>query len=244
MLSLSDLPRVRPVVESVFDVVAAEDKIEEADDPATFGYMSHHYEALLSAGHTGPRYDDLKGLRFEVQVRTLLMDAWANVFHYLAYKGESSIPAALRRDFYALSGLFYVADKHFELFFDRSQQVQEEADRRIAESKDVELNLETLQAFLDLALADRPHLPRGAVAELADELLSFGYDTIGKLGEAMTKAKPVVDEYQAKMNVALTDVGFVRVAVRNLDSSFDAFLEEKYRSARWQQEAKRRADKG
>jgi putative GTP pyrophosphokinase len=92
-LFLSDLPRLAEIVNETFEVVASEDKIEGGDDPSTFGYMSRHFEAVIHSDHTGPRYDELRGLRFEVQVRTLLMDAWANVSHYLAYKGESSIPA-------------------------------------------------------------------------------------------------------------------------------------------------------
>jgi putative GTP pyrophosphokinase len=66
-------------------------------------------------GHSGPRYDPLKHLRFEVQVRTIVMDAGAAVSHHLDYKGGTSVPSELRKDFYALSGLFYVADQHFEV---------------------------------------------------------------------------------------------------------------------------------
>ncbi|MBI4489516.1 MAG: hypothetical protein HY694_10565 [Deltaproteobacteria bacterium] len=67
---------------------------------------------------------------FEIQIRTIAQDAWASISHYLDYKKESDIPAQLRRDFYALSGLFYVADRHFamlkkeltEYFVDKSSQ--------------------------------------------------------------------------------------------------------------------------
>ena len=86
------------MVESLFDVLAAEDKVEGVGDPSTFGYMSQHFEATNPDEHTGPRYDRLRGIRFEVQVRTLLMDAWANVSHYLAYKGDASIPPELRTE--------------------------------------------------------------------------------------------------------------------------------------------------
>ena len=49
---------------------------------------------------------------FEIQVRTIAQDAWDSVSHYLDYK-NNSIRDELKRDFYALSGLFYVADTHF-----------------------------------------------------------------------------------------------------------------------------------
>ena len=104
VLFLSDLPRTDALIRDTFHVVTSEDKIEGAEDPSTFGYMSHHYDAVLNPAHTGPRYEDLHDLQFEVQARTLLMDAWANVSHYLAYKSNAGIPPELRRDFYALSG--------------------------------------------------------------------------------------------------------------------------------------------
>lgn len=44
-----------------------------------------------------------------------MLNAWASISHYLGYKKESDIPAELRRDFNALSGLFYVADTHFAM---------------------------------------------------------------------------------------------------------------------------------
>jgi putative GTP pyrophosphokinase len=116
-LFISDIDQIADIVASQFSVLSSENKVEGERDPATFGYMSNHYICHLSPRYSGPRYDTLKGITFEIQCRTLLMDAWANVSHHLAYKGDVSIPEYLRRDFHALSGLFYVADKHFELFY-------------------------------------------------------------------------------------------------------------------------------
>jgi ppGpp synthetase/RelA/SpoT-type nucleotidyltranferase len=72
---------------------------------------------MLPDNYTGPRYEDLKGLKAEIQIRTIAMDAWSNVSHYLEYKTPEAAPSSLRKDFYALSALFYLADTHFELFF-------------------------------------------------------------------------------------------------------------------------------
>jgi putative GTP pyrophosphokinase len=70
----------------------------------------------------GPRYEGLSGMRFEVQVRTISMDTWATISHYLDYKTDRDVPKDLRKDFFALSGLFYVADTHFELFYRASER--------------------------------------------------------------------------------------------------------------------------
>jgi ppGpp synthetase/RelA/SpoT-type nucleotidyltranferase len=79
-------------------------------------YQSVHFVGRIHPSRSGPRYDSIKGQRFEIQVRTILMDAWANVSNYLDYKSDRSIPSELRRDFFALSGLFYVAEQHLEPF--------------------------------------------------------------------------------------------------------------------------------
>ncbi len=60
----------------------------------------------MKRDYKGPRYDTIVGMPFEIQVRTILMDAWANVSHYLAYKSDIDVPINLQRDFYALGGLF------------------------------------------------------------------------------------------------------------------------------------------
>lgn len=76
VLFLTDLPRVAELVERLFDITAAEDKIGGKEDPSTFGYMAQHYEGLIRTEHAGPRYDDLRGITFEIQLRTLLICSW------------------------------------------------------------------------------------------------------------------------------------------------------------------------
>src|SRR5947208_10717429 len=104
----------------------------------------------MKSEYKGPRYDAISGMPFEVQVRTILMDAWANVSHYLDYKGEADVPKPLRRDFYALSGLFYVADSHFEMFFKSSKDSRKQMAKLASESQseltEQDINLDSLTA--------------------------------------------------------------------------------------------------
>src|ERR1035437_1295490 len=108
--------------------------------------------------YAGPRYDPIAGATFEIQVRTIAMDAWANVSHYLAYKTEKDIPRDLKRDFYALSGLFYVADTHFEMFFKTREasrdQMAQEFESKTGDFKQ-DINLDTLASYLRAKYPDR-----------------------------------------------------------------------------------------
>jgi putative GTP pyrophosphokinase len=234
VLFMSDLARVDTIVGREFEILRTEDKVEGEVDPTTFGYMSRHFDVRMPAAHHGPRYEGIRDINFEVQVRTLLMDAWANVSHFLAYKGEASIPVELRRDFHALSGLFYVADKHFELFFGKSIELREETEKRLATDPGrVDLNLDTLGAFLEQRFADREHSDRAVLAEMADELLRFGYKSIGDVEEMLDESQDIFDKYEkenppyGEEGAQFLDVGVVRISLRKVNPSYATYLKSK-----------------
>jgi ppGpp synthetase/RelA/SpoT-type nucleotidyltranferase len=191
VLFLSDLPRLDEVIRKTFDVLESDDKVM-GNDPASFGYMSIHYVATLRDEHAGPRYDDLKEIRFEIQARTIGMDAWANVSHYLDYKGESSVPEELKKDFFALSGLFYVADQHFEIFAARARDSQQRAEEQLQSpaASDLDINLDTMEAFLARRYPDRGRGDRGAVSSLVEEIAGAGFNTLGVLESALDEVEP------------------------------------------------------
>src|SRR6185436_242357 len=166
-LFLADISEIVRITRSVFDVAYEDDKM--ADNASVFGYLSHHLIVFMKSSHSGPRYDKIAGIRFELQVRTIAMDAWANVSHHLSYKAPADIPADLQRDFYALSGLFYVADKHFEMFYSASAASRRQAlEAFAAASPDVlsePLNADTLSAYLRTRFPDRHHGKPDAISD-------------------------------------------------------------------------------
>jgi putative GTP pyrophosphokinase len=201
VLFRSDVPRVQRIVRRIFDVMTEEDK-EATRDDTTFGYLGVHAVARIRAEHAGPRYDPLKGITFEIQVRTIVQDAWAAVSHHLEYKGGArSVPQPLRKDFFALSGLFYVADQHFEMFFNQAEQAGEDAEqavRRVARArkdpkrraKPVAIDADTLRAFVNQRWPDREQASREVAADVVEEVVGAGYTNVAQL----TKALEPVDE--------------------------------------------------
>jgi putative GTP pyrophosphokinase len=233
VLFLSDLPKLESLIRETFTIHNADDKISDGD-PSTFGYMSVHYVATLGAGLSGPRYDDLMGIRFEIQVRTIGMDAWANVSHYLDYKGESSVPDDLRRDFFALSGLFYVADQHFELFAQRSHESRERAEDDLAlRPSGVEVNLDTTAAFLARRYPDRDHADRADISEFVEEISTLDYVDFGTLGEALDRGRARFDAYERQHPPgaygqldSFSDLGAARISLAIVDREFAEVLSE------------------
>lgn len=176
-LFLSDINRIGEIIRCSFGVIHEDNKID-VSDASSFGYLSVHFIAKLGGECSGPRYDGLIGIPFEIQVRTIAMDAWANISHYLDYKSEIDIPRELRRDFYALSGLFYVADTHFEMFF-KSRQKLTQSLKEADLDPDQEINLDTLTAYLRKKFSDRESAGSDFISYLTEGLLRNGYKKIG-----------------------------------------------------------------
>jgi len=113
-LFLSDIPEIGTIIKDTFRIVKEDNKIATIGADV-FGYLAVHFDVRLRDGHSDHRYRLLRNTTFEIQVRTIAHDAWASISHYLEYKEAGRIPDTLKRDFYALSGLFYIADTHFDL---------------------------------------------------------------------------------------------------------------------------------
>jgi len=108
-----DTSEVQKLIRKEFDLVEEVDKLKEKSSEE-FGYSAKHFIIRLGKSSSGARYDDLKNLVCEIQVRTVLQDAWAIIQHHLVYKKEADVPEALQRKLNSLSGLLETADDQFD----------------------------------------------------------------------------------------------------------------------------------
>jgi ppGpp synthetase/RelA/SpoT-type nucleotidyltranferase len=182
-LFLSDIQRIIDLMSNTFDVCAVDNKIEDSD-PRLFGYFSVHLHARIKHSYVGTRYDRIKPLKFEVQIRTIAMDAWAAASHYLAYKTDEDVPSDLKRDLNALSGLFYLADKHFETFF-RSRAANLKRLDRALKTRQIgqtrTLDLDTVISFLADRYPEREAPEAGDASGLLRDLKKAGIGDLASL---------------------------------------------------------------
>ncbi len=83
-------------------------------DADRFGYLSRHYVAELDPTRARlPEYKAYRGIKFEVQIRSFLQHAWAEIEHDLGYKSTEAVPNRLRRRFALLAALLELADDQF-----------------------------------------------------------------------------------------------------------------------------------
>lgn len=227
-LFLSDIPLIADAIRQSFKVLSEDNKIEDCE-VSSFGYLSFHFIVSLKEECSGPRYDQVKGVPVEIQVRTIAMHAWATISHYLDYKTDVDVPKDLRRDFFALSGLFFVADKHFEMFF---RSAKESRDKMSATPKKVliqsnhEINLDSLSAYLAAKFPDRERADPLRISGLISELRKKGFRTISevdkfieeKMKEALSLEKSMSEENlirdsdnEGRPTDRYMDIGIVRV---------------------------------
>jgi ppGpp synthetase/RelA/SpoT-type nucleotidyltranferase len=96
------------------------DSIDKRDfvDPKEFGYASLHYVVGLDESRLRLReYKQFKGLKAELQIRTALQHAWAEIEHGLLYKpGEPSVAvhSEVRRRLARISAVLELSDQEFD----------------------------------------------------------------------------------------------------------------------------------
>ncbi|MEU1981666.1 hypothetical protein [Nocardia sp. NPDC019395] len=189
-LFLEDIDEVESIIRETFEVKSKEDKTA-LSAPDTFSYRSVHFECAIKDEHSGPHYDGIKNLTFEIQVRTILQDAWAVVEHALAYKGSSSIPIELKRDFSALVGLFHLADKIFQQLRHGIEKSELDAATTVDalgdETKEVEVPIDrgTLKAYLRRIYPNRLWAKDAHYSSLVDDLAAADIRTLGQLIEIL-----------------------------------------------------------
>jgi len=108
-----DIARVKSALADNFEVIDITDKIQDMDRTENeFGYKSLHLDLMLnSARKKLPENKQYSSLRFEVQIRTIIQDAWCVLDHKIKYKKQ--IPDDLKRRINRLAALFELADDEF-----------------------------------------------------------------------------------------------------------------------------------
>lgn len=219
-LFLSEIEPLSDLIEESFEVLYQDNKID-GSEISSFGYFSVHFICKLKSEYQGPRYDSIKDVEFEIQVRTISMDAWANISHYLDYKSEIEIPKDLKRDFYALSGLFYVADTHFEMFFKNKKAQAKIAKQEITNKSDTDINFETVEAYINSKFKNRKNAESDSISKLTQELIGYGFKTINELDRALKSYFTKIPEIN--MLSGLNRVGIVRATLKRHDKKYDQY---------------------
>ena len=146
-----DVDRAAEVVRREFAVDAA-NSLDRRDllDPERFGYLSLHYVVTLPPGRLAfPEYKRYTGLKAEIQIRSILQHAWAEIEHDLGYKTALGVPRDVRRQFLRLAGLLEIGDKEFASIRDALKNYESNLPSQIERNPEaVLLDKASLMAFI------------------------------------------------------------------------------------------------
>jgi putative GTP pyrophosphokinase len=204
-----DVDAVGRLIEREFDVDQQNSVDKRAThDPDRFGYLSLHYVASLTQTRAAlTEYRAYSGLKCEVQVRSVLQHAWAEIEHDLGYKTKGQIPYRVRRRFARIAGLLELADIEFADIRRELVAYADEVPQLIRqEPSSVLLDAVSIESFIaldPLVLELDRHITSllggslidGTRPELIEPFLGFGITTVEEIGNLLRTKSDAVKRF-------------------------------------------------
>ena len=133
----SDIDKIVPLIAKKFNIDSKHSRDRRlSSDPAIFGYASVHFVVEFNPQMLKlPEYALFNKMKCEIQVRTILQHAWAEIEHDIVYKSLGEIPFRVRRRFACLAGLLEIADREFESLRQDEMAVRQAIQGRIKKVK-------------------------------------------------------------------------------------------------------------
>jgi GTP pyrophosphokinase len=222
-----EVDRISKVIRDLFDV-------DEANslDRATvlgrdrIGYRSTHFVCSLGEERGGlPEYESLGGLKFEIQVRTVLQHAWAELAHDRSFKFGAALPAAIDRKLNLYAGLLEITDKAFDEISREIDAYRESIDSKsINQLSATEIDSISISKYVvDFFKLHKVRLEsKEIIADVINELRRFGISNIGQV-ERLATTEFVTNFSKSFQSV--TAIGFLRLLMMYND--LDRYFENK-----------------
>ncbi|WP_127550582.1 GTP pyrophosphokinase family protein [Paenibacillus amylolyticus] len=177
------------------------DKGRELGDDKV-GYRSLHYVAKLSDERIKlPEFRGYQDLNFEIQIRTILEHAWADISHDRSYKFQGDFPPEydIKRRFALASATLELVDREFDAIVSTLNQYEAVIDERTSKGEiDNPINITTLYTYLNNKL--EAHIKdkmiestfNGGELAIIRELNDFGLKSIYDLDKLIHDAPLVL----------------------------------------------------
>lgn len=140
---IDDVDKVATAIERLFEV-DWENSIDKrkVHDIDSFGYLSLHY---VCSTEEFP-------FRFEIQMRTVLQHAWANLDHDTGYKSGVEIPKRYMRSMSRLAGMLELIDEEFSKIRSEITDYRRKIHKLVASGNldEVPLDGDSFRSFLDM----------------------------------------------------------------------------------------------
>ena len=232
---IDDVDKVASVLERLFEI-DWENSVDKrkAHETDSFGYLSLHYICRIpEKSYSDPEHPEINKIRFEVQMRTVLQHAWANMNHDTGYKSGVEIPKVYLRNLSRLAGMLELVDDEFSRIRRELADYRRKVQQLVASGNlsEVELNGDSFRSYLTIKPFDRLNRRIASInqAEVQDVDLSnflplFQAMRFTSLGDIQNMIKDFSEAaYQiACFQIGLTDLDILSssVAPQNLCTAY------------------------
>lgn len=186
---INDVETVKKLVEAEFNVGERENRSSQLRGGGRPGYESFHFIVELSAQRLAlPEYARFTGLRAEIQIRTILQHAWAEIEHDIQYKSVDALPSEIGKRFQALAGLIEIGDREFQAISDSHNAVRNAAAISLQQGRleEIELTAESLKSYLDKNLGPDGRMRDWTYEWTATYLRQMGFKNIKQLDDCIS----------------------------------------------------------
>ncbi|MBR0083703.1 MAG: hypothetical protein IJP93_06425 [Bacteroidales bacterium] len=212
---IDDVDKVASAVERLFEVdwenSVDKRKVHEID---SFGYLSLHY----ICSRPGFPY------RFEIQMRTVLQHAWANMNHDTGYKSGVEVPRRYLRNLSRLAGMLELVDEQFSQIRSELTDYRRRVQALVASGNldDAPLDGDTFRSFLDLdpfgqlnrriAAVNQAEIQDAALMNFLPVFKAIGCHTLGDISRIIKQYSE--GAYQiACYQLGLTDLDIISASL-------------------------------
>jgi len=217
---LDDVDKVASAIERLWGIdwenSVDKRKLHEID---SFGYMSLHYICRKE----GSPY------KFELQIRTLLQHAWANLYHDTGYKSGVEIPKEYLRNMNRIAGMLELADEQFSRIRTELNDYRRRVHTLVASGNldEVPLDGDSFRSYLELdpfgplnrkiAAVNQAEIETVPVMKYLAIFKALGLQTLGDVARFIKQYSEAAYQF-ACYQIGLTDLDILSssVAPQNL----------------------------
>ncbi|MBN2423247.1 hypothetical protein JXB41_08545 [Candidatus Woesearchaeota archaeon] len=196
-LFLSQIEQIKKIINEEFEVIEISDK-KTTKKFDQFGYLSLHMLVKSPRKRLNLiEYSELKDLVCEIQIRTILQEAWAEIEHYLNYKTtKEERNEDLLRKIFSLAGMFEVADSTFE---DIHKGFSKLITKRLAGDKETITGLNLFkfsQTYFSWYKQEWNKVTERAFYKLSNEIKKINIKSINKIKALLEKYNSELKKYE------------------------------------------------
>lgn len=223
---IDDVDKVASVVERLFTIdwenSVDKRKLLEID---SFGYLSLHYICSIpESAYHDPAHPEINKIRFEVQMRTVLQHAWANMNHDTGYKSGVEIPKVYLRSLIRLAGILEMVDDEFSRIRTDLSDYRRKVQNLVASGnlEEVALDGDSFKSYLALkpfaalnrriAAINQAEIMDVSLANFLTIFKGIGFTTLGDISNLIKEYSEAA--YQiACFQIGITDIDIISSSI-------------------------------